>query len=457
MKISEPKVVILGAGSLFFGRKAIWQMVHSPHLNRGTLALVDSDADRLAKMKKLAAMVIAHHGVALKLEASTDRRDVLADADFVILSFARDNARYRGVDVDTSAKYGIRMCSGDTIGPGGIFRAMREQPVIEAAARDILDLCPKAWVINYINPTTVHGMALARFYPQLKSLALCDAQWNLRSNYAKMADVPNDDKLVLQSAGPNHFTWLLRAEYDGQDIMPRIIAGVRRNAEGDINRQAQGGASAAKGWMNNSIGLELYEAFGVLPTVVGHTKEYVRFYQGRSMTGLDRHAALKLFEVPARQQWTANVWQRVDDYVQGRVSIGEFDTEFGADPATDVVESMAGGLGRRFFINCPNRGAVTNMADDAYLETWCDLDLNGPRPLPVGPMPRGVRGMCETVLDTHELTAEAIHRHDRSLLRRALLTDPLSSSIGDCDALLDELFERERDALPAHWYADASA
>ncbi len=451
--MQQPKVVLLGAGSLFFGRNAIWQMVHSPHLNGGTFALVDTDADRLAKMKKLAGMVIAHHGVKLRLEASTDRRQVLEGADYVILSFADRNAHFRGVDVDTSAKYGIRMCSGDTIGPGGIFRAMREQPHIEAAARDIRELCPGAWLINYINPTTVHGMALRRFYPDLKSIALCDAQWGLRRNYAKLAGVPDDGKLVLQSAGPNHFTWLLRAEYDGRDILGKIVDAIRGQADGDANWQAQGGKSQAKGWLNNGIAIELYEAFGVLPTVLGHTKEYVRFYQGRSATGRDRHPALKLFEVPDRVAWTNRVWQRVEDYLTGKVAISEFDTEFGSDPATDVVEAMAGNLRKRFFINTFNDGAVPNMADDALIETWCDLTPDGPQPIPIArDMPRGLRGMCETILDTHELTAAAIHHQDRDLLRRAMLTDPLTHSIGDTDALIAELLERERDALPGHWF-----
>lgn len=169
----------------------------------------------------------------------------------------------------------------------------------------------------------------------------------------------------------------------------------------------------------------------------------------------DSHASLKLFEVPARVKWTDSIWERVDEYITGKADIREFDTEFGSDPATDVVESMVGGLGKRCFINTFNRGAVPNMADDAYIEMYCDLDTSGPRPVPIErPMPRGVRGMCETVLDTHELTAEAIHRQDRDLLRRAMLTDPLTTSIGDADALIGALLERERDALPGCWCRD---
>jgi len=452
----SPKVVILGAGSLFFGRKAIWQMVHSPVLREGTLALVDVDADRLGKMRRLADMVVEHNGSPLTVESSTDRNDVLSGADFVVMAFADRNAHFRGVDVETSAKYGIRMCSGDTIGPGGIMRTCREYPHIVAAARDIERLCPDAWIVNYINPAAVHGIGLKRHFPRLKSLTLCDAQWGLRQRYAEHAGVPADEA-TIQSAGPNHFTWLLRAEHDGRDLVPDIVAKVRESADADANAQAQGGRNQAKGYFNNGIAIELYEAFGVLPTVLGHTKEYVRYYQGHGVTGTDRHPSLKLFEVPARVEWTDRVWKRVDEYVTGKAPIAEFDTEFGPDPATDLIEGMwdndGRGSGKRFFVNQFNQGAVPNMADDAFLELLSDVSLEGAKPLPCPPMPRGVRGLCEQVLDTHELTAEAVYQSDRSLLRRAFLTDPLTSSIGDTDVLIDELLERQRDAVSVDWFA----
>jgi alpha-galactosidase len=449
--MSSPKVVIIGAGSLFFGRKAIWQMVHSPHLQNGTLALVDTDADRLAKMKKLAEMVIANNRVPLKLEASTDHRDVLKGADFVVLSFAYRNAHYRGVDCEISAKYRIRMCSGDTIGPGGVFRTLREFPHVVQVCQDVQKLCPEAWVINYINPTAVHGIGVKRFFPKLKSFALCDAQWNLRKLYASNVGVPNDEKLTIQTAGPNHFTWLLKAEYDGKDILPQVIQSVRTKAE-DINQQAQGGSSKAKGWHNNRIAIELFDCLGALPTVTGHTKEYVRYYQGLGVLHTERTPSLKLFEVPDRITWTNQVWQRVDDYIAGRVPISEFDTEFGPDPATDVIETMWGGLKKNLFVNTFNNGAITNMANDAFIELACDLDMNGPRPLPVGAMPRGIRGMCENILDTHELTAEAAYHSDRTLLRRALLCDPLTNSIADTEALMAEMLQVQCEALSPKWY-----
>jgi len=124
-------------------------------------------------------------------------------------------------------------------------------------------------------------------------------------------------------------------------------------------------------------------------------------------------------------------------------------TTFGPDHATDIIENMVGNLGKPFYVNTFNGGAVTNMADDAFLELLCDVDMQGPRPRPVGAMPRGLRGMQEIVLDTHELTAEAVATCDRALLRRAMLTDPLVNSIADADAIIRELLAIERDALPA--------
>ena len=150
------------------------------------------------------------------------------------------------------------------------------------------------------------------------------------------------------------------------------------------------------------------------------------------------------------------MWRQVDDFISGALPISAFMETLGPDHATDLIENIVGGLGQPFFINTYNRGAVENLADDAFLELLCDIDLTGPRPRPVGEMPRGLRGLTEIVLDTHELTAEAVVKADYNLLRRAMMTDPLSNSVADADAILRDLLAAEREALPDHWYADAA-
>ncbi|OMF58980.1 glycoside hydrolase family 4 [Paenibacillus rhizosphaerae] len=456
--MQQPKVVVIGAGSLFFGRQSIWQMVHSAYLNQGTLALVDTDEERLSKMVKLAEMVARENNVSLKVEGSTDRRQVLPGADFVVLSFAEQSVKYRGIDCQVSLKYGIRMCSGDTIGPGGIFRAMRELPVIMECARDVEELCPDAWVINYINPSTVNGIALHRYAPKLKSFALCDSHHmpHKKAYYAVRAGIIGDRsgfneeidrKFDFRVAGVNHFTWLLKAEFEGKDVMP-MIAEAMRKAAGEENN---GGDRGAKALHNDAITYALYDIFGYIPTCTAHTKEYVRYWQGHGKTP-DAIPPLSIWETEDRYQRHDEMWRQVDDFLTGNVPIADYMSTFGPDHATDIIENMVGNLGKRFFINTLNRGAVTNMSDDSFLELLCDVSMDGAKPVHVGEMPRGIRGMQELVLDTHELTAEAVVEQSYEKLRRAMLTDPLVNSISDADQIIKELLTLEREMIPDAWY-----
>lgn len=452
-----PKVVVIGAGSLFFGRQAIWQMVHSDHLNTGTLALVDVQSDRLERMAALARKVIAHTGVALKLEASLDRRDVLAGADFVVLSFADRSAYFRDIDCQVSARHGVRMCSGDTIGPGGIFRTLREFPQIMNVCRDVRRLCPDAWVINYINPTAANGIGLRKHAPDIKSFALCDGLHmpHVKRSYAIRAGIIDRDeqftadvdrRFDLRISGPNHFTWILRAEHDGRDVAPQIIASLRKSAA----TETDGGDTGAKAFLNDTIGCRLNDIFGRIPACVGHTKEYVRFWQGLGRSG-ETIPPLSIWEVQPRYDWHASMWKQVDDFNSGATPIGEYMTTFKPDHATDIIEGMWAGLGKPFYINTANGAAVPNMPADAFLELLCDVTMDGPAARPVGPAPVGLRGLWQQVLDSHELTTDAAISGDRMLLRRAMLCDPMLSSIADADAIIDELLAAERDALPDYW------
>ena len=136
----------------------------------------------------------------------------------------------------------------------------------------------------------------------------------------------------------------------------------------------------------------------------------------------------------------------------GTTPIGEFFAKGRGDHATDIIESMWGNLGKKFYINSPNRGAVGNLPDDAFLELLCDLDMKGPCPRPVGDMPRGLLGLTQQVLDTHELTVEAAVSCDRRILLRALATDPLVNNLSDAKHIMAELLEAERDHLDRRWF-----
>jgi len=456
--VQHPKVVVIGAGSLFFGRQAIWQMVTSEHLNGGTLALVDTEPAHLARMTTLARKAIEHSSVNLALESSTDRRDVLADADFVVLSFARKSVKYRALDCELSARYGIRMCSGDTIGPGGIMRTLREFPQILACCRDVRELCPDAWVINYINPTAANGIGLRIFAPELKTFALCDGLHmpHVKNNYARRAGIigegetltPEQDAAFdFRIAGPNHFTWLLKADYKGEDMTPRIAETLREQAATETDGSDRG----SKARFNSGITYALYEAFGTIPTCTGHTKEYVRYWQGVG-TGEDRIPPVSLWDHIPRYERHWEMWNEVDTYNSGLASMDTFFERTSADHATDIIENMWRGLGKAFFINTANGSSVPNMPADAFLEVLCDSSMDAVTPREVGPAPVGLRGLWQQVLDTHELTARAAVSLDRGDLLRAFACDPLTQSLGDIERLMNELLAAEEDVLPGGWF-----
>lgn len=454
--MQHPKVVVVGAGSLFFGRQSLWNMLHSEILRQGTLAYVDTDASRLDRMVRLARMMVHHLESPLRIEGSTERRDVLSGADFVVLSFANDGVKYRGIDCAISEKYGVRMCSGDTVGPGGIFRAMRELPEILRIAKDVEELCGDAWVINYVNPTTVNGIGLMRHAPRARSFAMCDSLHMpmARQEFMVGAGIAPDVGSItpemerdfeLRIAGINHFPWLLGAEYQGKDVTPAI----RTDLEKKAARETAEGHS--KEIFNAGLALELWDVFGLCPVILGHTKEYVPYWQGKNVAK-DKYPPLAIFDAEKRQERHNEMWEEVDRYISGKLPPGHFMTSHSQDHATDVIESMWGSLGKRFFVSSPNHGAVSNMGDDAFLELLCDIDMDGPRPVPVGSFPPGIRAMEQLVLETHELTVEAIVKGDRKILRRAMCLDPIVNSIADADAIIEELLEAEKDALPGCWF-----
>ncbi len=456
--MSGPKVSVIGAGSYFFGKQVIWKMATSPVLQGGTLALVDTDPKVLKTMMAVGRRVFKAAKSKCKLVGSTDYRKVLKGSDFLVLTFSHRNAHYRGVDTKIAAKHGIRMCSSDTIGPGGIFRAMRELPKAVKIAKHAAKVCPDAWIVNFINPTSVMGIGLMRYVPEMKSFALCDgnhepyATINRLKRVGLLPDkadsVPPEmfAKLDLAVSGVNHCTWMIRFSYDGKDMMPKIRAWTAKMAR----QEAKNLSHKAKPRNNFNYALQLFDLYGAYPSAVSHTKEYVPFFQGYGAAPV-KPEPIRCFDADIRASEMAKAWAKTSQYATGKRSGKHFLNNVGADHATDIIESMWGGLGKQFFINSANRGAVTNLPDDAFLEMRSDVDMKSVRPQAVGEFPRGLLALQCQVLDTHELTAQAAMTGDRAILRRAMMTDPICNNIVDADACIKDLLKAEREALPSYW------
>ncbi|MBI4283298.1 MAG: glycoside hydrolase family 4 [Chloroflexi bacterium] len=456
---SGPKVAVIGAGSYFFGKTVIRKIATSEIMDGGTLALVDTDAKVLNTMMCVAKCVFRQTRYRVKLIGSTDRRKVIAGSDFIVLTFSERNAYFRGVDTKIAARHGIRMCSSDTIGPGGIFRALREVPHALAITRDTQRLAPNAWVINFVNPTAVLGISLRRYAPGVRSFAICDGHhepyntlmWcktvGILPDNARAVTTNVYERLDLAIGGVNHCTWMIRFCYDGKDMMPVL----RKKLLQWVREEKKNPSEHSKVRYNYAYALQLFDLYGAYPTAIGHTKEYVPFFQGYGVES-NFPEPIRIFDADQRAKEMADGWKITEKYASGELSVKHFLDNVPGDHATDIIESMRGNLGKAFYINSPNMGAVTNMPDDAFLELRCDLDMHGPRPQPFGAFPRRLVALQYQILDTHELTAEAAVTGDRSILRRAMLTDPICNNIVDADRCIADLLESERDVLPEYWY-----
>jgi alpha-galactosidase len=319
--------------------------------------------------------------------------------------------------------------------------------------KDAHELAPDAWLINYINPTACLGILLMR-HGKCRSFALCDGNHEpyrrrgLLRTVGLLNGKPDPEleaRADIRICGVNHFTWLTRFEVAGIDYMPKYREHLAQHAaDQDENPYS-------KGRKNGRYQLALYDVFGAVPTATGHTKEYVPYWQGYTKNAPDIEP-ITLFDADERARKREGIYKEIDEYNSRQKPMAEFFEKVNTDHATDIIESMWGGLGKPFFINQPNRGAVSNLPDDAFLELRSDVDMDGPRPQPVGELPRGVRGLTEQVLDTHELTAEAAVTCDRKVLRRAMLTDPIVNSISDADAIIEDMLEAQRASLPTAWF-----
>ena len=453
-----PKVVLIGAGSVFFGRQTIWSMVTKEALNQGTLALVEPDEKKLKWVGDVARAAIDATGVALTLELATHHAEVLAGADFVTLAFAVDGVKLRGLDARISTQHGMTMCSADTIGPGGIMRTLREVPRQNEILQDVRSQCPDAWVINWVNPTSAMGIAMMRHFPDLKTMALCDGPHNPRfddnlmvnAGLVESAEEVTDalrSRVKIRSGGVNHFNWLVEMSLDGKDLTTRIKEKLREDSQ-DIHR---GTKEEGKVALTNQISSQLADSVGYVPMCIWHTQEYLPFFQGHDVAD-DRAFRIQEWDIEVRKKWMDECRQDMRDIADGTRGIDDFLEKTTADHASDIIESMWVGLEKRFYINTANRGAVTNMTNDAYLEVLCAVDMNGVYPLHFGDMPRPLPGYMQRVLDEHELAVEAAITYDRDILRKAFLASMVAVSIPDVDACIAELLATEREYLPAEWF-----
>ena len=211
-----------------FARQVITDILSIDNLDSGTFALVDLDAQRLELAQQIAEKIVTLKDKHWNIVAATDRRDVLADSDFVVNSIEVAGLANVRHDYDIPMKYGVDQCIGDTIGPGGIFKALRTGPAWLAIVRDVAKLAPNAMILNYTNPMSILTLAALKTVAN-PVVGLCHSVQGSSQQLADYLGVPYAE-LEWQCAGINHNAWFTTLRHNGQDAYPTLLTADHANS-----------------------------------------------------------------------------------------------------------------------------------------------------------------------------------------------------------------------------------
>lgn len=435
------KIVIIGAGSTSFTPGLLADITASRRFGNATLALVDINPESAQTMARYAERVARERGVDLRVEHATDRREVLAGADFVTVTIAVGGVRAWEKDVRIPEQHGIWQTVGDSVGPGGVFRALRHVPELVAIARDMEELCPDAWLFNYTNPLSALVRAVQKSSP-IKAVGLCHGVMHTRDAIAHDLGMAPAE-LSVTVAGLNHLGWVLDMRHGGTDVYPRF----RELTRDRLASPPAHGDDPYHGFQE--VSTRLMEIYGFYPSPGDrHVAEFFPSFlrQAEDGRGL-RYGTQSGLDMTNRILASRDErWDRIRDQAEGRVEIDRalFDEAREGERVVAIMEAIVSGQPlQELAVNVRNDGLIRNMPREAVVEVPGVIDGRGVHGIAVGALPEGIANILGARARQQELTVDAALSGDRTLALQALLADPLVPTVEAAEAMLDE-------ALVAH-------
>ena len=445
--MTSRSIVLVGAGSTVFTPGLMRDLVGSRTFDGWTVHLVDLNAEAADVMARVGRRMAEARGADLTFVPHTDRREALPGARIVTTTIAVGAAEGWRLDLEVPGRYGIAQTVGDSVGPGGVLRALRHVPELVAIARDVADLAPGAQLVNYSNPLTANVRAVAAA-TGVPVVGLCHgtAHTLTRLN-ADLGLADRADEVHATFAGLNHLCWLLDYRLGAEDLYPRLAALVAERA-GD--RDAP---STSTEGVHLAVSADLFRTFGRYPAPGDrHVAEFFGWYlRGADGAGADedrlpwglqggRDDTIRYIDAKS------DLWQRLHDQADGRLPAvpvdGGGDQE--AERLVSIAEALVTGHEHvELAVNLPNAGAIANLPPDAVVEVPAVVGARGVTGLAVGPLPPAVAAVLTARAEQQELTVQAALRGDRELAVQALALDPLVPGPDVARRILD-------DAVRAH-------
>lgn len=427
------KITFLGAGSTVFAKNVLGDSMLVPSLQGFEFALYDIDEGRLRDSENMLNNLRESLGSRVTVHAYRDRKEALAGAKYVV------NAIQVGgydpctiTDFEVPKKYGLRQTIADTLGIGGLFRALRTIPVLKEFAQDIEEVCPDAWFLNYTNPMAVLTSALIEF--GVKTVGLCHSVQACVPHLFKSLEMDDTD-VQWKIAGINHMAWLLEITRDGQDLYPEIK---RRALEKNRTKH------------DDMVRFEIMRRFGYYVTESSeHNAEYTPYFIKRTHPELIEAFNIPLDEYPRRCVNQIARWKQMrEDLVDNKTIAHKRSHEY----ASYIFDAMETNVPFKIAGNVMNTGLIDNLPREACVEVSCLVDRSGVQPCHAGPLPPQCAALNMTNINTQLLTLEAARTGSRDAVYHAAFLDPHTAaelSLDEIVSLCDDLIEAHGSYLPA--------
>ena len=427
------KVALIGAGSTVFAKNLLGDILSFPELADADIRLHDIDEERLRTSEIVANRVAQALGARPRIMATTNRRQALDGADYVITMFQIGGYKPGTViDFEIPKRYGLRQTIADTLGIGGIMRGLRTIPVLIDVCRDMEELCPEAWLLNYVNPMAMNCWALSRV-TAIKTVGLCHSVQGTAEQLARDINIPIEEINYL-CAGINHVAFYLRFERQGQDLYPLIRQVI---ADGRIPQ-----------W--NRVRYEALKHLGYFVTESSeHFSEYVPWFIKRDRPDLITDYNVPLDEYITRCENQIVAWEMMRGFLEDEsVALTvERTQEYGAY----IIHSLETGTPRVIYGNVTNTHLIDNLPVGCCVEVPCLVDNNGIQPTRIGPLPPQLAALIQTNVNVQALTVEAALTGKREHIYHAAMMDPHTAAeldLNQIHALVDDLIDAHGDWLP---------
>jgi alpha-galactosidase len=437
--MARTRICFVGGGSYNWMPKLLGDLALTPELS-GTIVLHDINPGALVDIQQYAQMLMAQTGSDFAIEVSPQLEPALEGADFVVVTITTGGLEAMRLDLAIPENYGIYQSVGDTVGPGGLSRALRNVPVLVNIAEAMERVCPDAWMLNLTNPLTVLTRAVG-MTTRVKVMGLCHELMGVRGGLIRMFGGTPDD-FQWRVAGINHLIWLLDMTIRGEDGFLKVREFVE---SGQAFPLPPGRGAWHEPFVDRwQLKVKLFELFDALPAAGDrHLAEFFSWCLTEE-TGRGADYGVQLTTIEQRQQQVAEARARVRAAIEGPFPTPERSPEATAD----IVAAVANGTSARTIVNLPNTGQIDNLPREAVVETLAEITSAGAFPHAVGPLPLGILSTIQPHVINQELIVQAALTGNRQLALQAMANDPLVPSVRIAELLLNDLLDAHAALLP---------